>query len=68
MIHKINVHHFTFNMYIHKVFHRSFVMAIVMYALNESTCVYEVQVESFLGIYKMLYSSLLFLQMTCIHV
>jgi hypothetical protein len=35
-------------MYVHKVFHRSFcVMAIVIYALHENTCVYEDQVESF---------------------
>jgi hypothetical protein len=43
-------------------------MAIVMYALHENTCVYEVQVESFLRIYKILYFSSLFLQMAGIHV
>ncbi len=51
-----------------KFFIGHFVMGIVMYALHENTCVYEVQVESFEGFFKNLYFSLLFLQMACIHV
>jgi hypothetical protein len=34
-------------MYVHKVFIGHFVMAIIMYALHENTCVYEIQMESF---------------------
>ncbi len=48
-------------MYNHKAFHRSYVMAIVMYALHENTCVYEVQDESFFGdLEKMLYYFIIF--------
>jgi hypothetical protein len=52
-----------------KFFISHIVMAIIMYALHENTCVYEVQKESFYwDLENMLNFNSLFLQMACIHI